>query len=411
MTTRRSILFVFGPGLLVAATGVGAGDLAIGALSGSNLGTSILWAVLVGAGLKYAMSEGLARWQIATGETILEGALLRLAKPVRWIFLIYLLAWSWFVGSALVSACGVTTHALIPVFDNAVHGKIIFGIISSLAGLILVQRGGFKLFEKCMQVCILFMFVTVVLTAALLVESWSAIASGLFIPSIPEGEGTSGTLALIGGVGGTLTVICYSYWIRETGQDKPGDLSTCRADLTVGYTVTALFGIAMVILGSGIKIEGSGAGLVVALGNRLEEPLGPFARWMFLAGAWGAVFSSLLGVWQSIPYVFADFWKITAKQSSDLSAKVDTAGKPYRSYLYAIAIVPLLGLWLPFKEVQHLYAILGALFFPMLAIALLWLNGRTEWVGEKFKNRWPSVITLLATLLFFLGLEIQRWSA
>ena len=301
MTRPRSALLMFGPGLLVAATGVGAGDLAIGTITGSKLGVAILWAVVLGAALKFAMSEGLARWQIATGETLLEGALMRLARPVRWIFLAYLLTWSWFVGSALISACGVTTHALIPVFEDPVRGKFVFGVTCSLAGLVLVRRGGFRWFERCMRVCIVLMFVTVLVTAALLVEDWAEVAMGMVVPNIPDagGEGITATIALIGGVGGTLTVVCYSYWIRETGQDGPSDLNTCRADLCVGYGVTALFGVAMVILGSGIEIEGSGAGLIVALANHLEGPLGSFAKWMFLTGAFGAVFSSLLGVWQS----------------------------------------------------------------------------------------------------------------
>jgi len=43
-------LAILGPGILVAATGVGAGDLATGALAGSKLGPAVLWAVVVGAG-------------------------------------------------------------------------------------------------------------------------------------------------------------------------------------------------------------------------------------------------------------------------------------------------------------------------------------------------------------------------
>ena len=44
------LLAVIGPGILVAATGVGAGDLATGALAGGKLGVAVLWAVLIGAG-------------------------------------------------------------------------------------------------------------------------------------------------------------------------------------------------------------------------------------------------------------------------------------------------------------------------------------------------------------------------
>ena len=53
-------LALIGPGLLVAATGVGAGDLATGALAGARLGTVVLWAVIIGAGIKFVLNEGLA---------------------------------------------------------------------------------------------------------------------------------------------------------------------------------------------------------------------------------------------------------------------------------------------------------------------------------------------------------------
>ena len=72
------VLAVIGPGVLVAATGVGAGDLATAALAGGRLGTAILWAVVVGAFLKFVLTEGLARWQLASGQTLLEGAIARL---------------------------------------------------------------------------------------------------------------------------------------------------------------------------------------------------------------------------------------------------------------------------------------------------------------------------------------------
>ena len=71
--SRLSIIAIIGPGLLVAATGVGAGDLATGAIVGSKLGVAVLWAVVLGAILKFVLTEGLARWQLVTRDTILEG--------------------------------------------------------------------------------------------------------------------------------------------------------------------------------------------------------------------------------------------------------------------------------------------------------------------------------------------------
>jgi Mn2+/Fe2+ NRAMP family transporter len=406
-TKRKSNLFLLiGPGLLVAATGVGAGDLATASFTGSQLGTTVLWAVVVGAFLKFVLTEGLARWQLATGQTLLEGAAHRLGRAVGWLFLPYLLVWSFLCGLALMSACGVTLHAMVPVFDEASHGKIVFGIVSSLAGLGLVLAGGFPVFEKVMSVCIGMMFGVVVVTAALLWPGTAQVARGLFVPVIPDrdGLGLVWTVALMGGVGGTVTVLSYGYWIREKGRGAPGDLALCRMDLGLAYAMTALFGLAMVIIGSTVEIEGGGAKLLVELAGRLEEPLGAIGRWVFLVGALGAIFSSLLGVWQAVPYLFADVWRLFirrgGKEERETGTAVDTRSTPYRAYLFAIATVPMLGLPMSFKEVQKLYAVLGAMFIPLLAVILLILNGRRAWVGG-FVNRWPTVGTLLATLAFF----------
>src|ERR671916_587422 len=113
----RGLFEVLGPGLLVAATGVGVGDIAGAGFAGSRLGYAVLWAAVLGSFVKFVVNEGLARWQLATGQTLLEGAVLRFGRPVQWLFLVYLLVWSWAVGSALISAAGIAGHALFPVFD------------------------------------------------------------------------------------------------------------------------------------------------------------------------------------------------------------------------------------------------------------------------------------------------------
>jgi Mn2+/Fe2+ NRAMP family transporter len=403
MNLRPGLLKFIGPGLLVAATGVGAGDLATASFTGSQLGTAVLWAVVLGGFFKFVLNEGLARWQLATGTTFLEGAATHLGKAVGFLFLPYLVLWSFFVGSALMSACGATLHAIFPVFDGAATGKLVFGILSSLVGLALVLAGGYSLFEKVMRFCIGLMFVTVVVTAALTWPGTLEVVRGLFIPAIPhaDGEGISWTIALMGGVGGTVTVLCYGYWIAEEGLTDKDSLSFCRIDLGVGYLATIIFGIAMVIIGSRIKVEGTGAGLLVTLADSLQVALGASGRWIFLAGAFGAVFSSLLGVWQSVPYLFADVWRLLIhNQKGREQRAVNTRSRPYRLYLLALAFIPMIGLLVSFRDVQKLYAIIGAAFMPLLALALLLLNSRGDWTGE-LRNHRTTQFVLLAIFLFF----------
>ena len=58
-----------GPGIVIAATGIGAGDLVAASVVGAKFGTVILWSVLIGGIIKYVLNEGVARWQLASGET------------------------------------------------------------------------------------------------------------------------------------------------------------------------------------------------------------------------------------------------------------------------------------------------------------------------------------------------------
>jgi len=393
-------LSLFLPGMLVAATGVGAGDLATASFTGSQLGVAVLWAVALGGLLKFALNEGLARWQLATGETFIEGVIDKGGRWLGWLFMPYLLLWTFFVASALMSASGATLQAMFGLFDDPGTGKIVWGILSSLVGLLLVRLGGFRLFERVMMLAIGLMFIIVLITASQLWPGSAAVLKGLLVPSIPQlnSGGLGWTVALIGGVGGTLTILCYGYWIRESGRDSIADLSICRMDLALGYFATVVFGMAMVIIGSTLEIEGSGAALLINLSTRLQEAVGATLSQLFLLGAFCAIFSSLLGVWQSVPYLFADLWRLLVQKR--ISAEQLTRSRAYHYYLWGLALIPMAGLWFSFREVQKFYAIIGAAFMPLLALALLLMNGRSVWMGQA-KNSWLSGLLLSATLAFF----------
>ncbi len=389
---------VIAPGLMMAATGVGAGDLMTGTLAGAELGTTVLWAVAAGAFLKFVLSEGVARWQLATGTTLLEGWNDKLGSWIRWVFLAYLSLFAVVVGRALANACGVAGTALLPVGETQTS-VVIWAAIHSLAGLAIVLRGSFKAFESIMSALIGLMFVTVVATTALIAPPLGELAAGL-VPTMPA-DGGSWVLAVLGGVGGTVTLLSYGYWIRE--QDRRGRdmLKTCRIDLGVGNGVTAIFGFCVIVIGSQIDVAGGGAALATQMADRLAGAIGPTGKWVFLAGFWGAVFSSLLGVWQSIPYLFANFARLRTGADGDLRSSA-----PYRLSVALVAVVPLFLLNAPVRQIQLTYGVLGALFLPLLALTLLLLNNRRAWVGRESRNPMWINVALGACVVFFAALPL-----
>ena len=77
-----------------------------------------------------------------------------------------------------------------------------------------------------MKIGIGVMFMTIALTAVALWPGAGEILRGLFVPTLPRAdtEAVAWTVSLIGGIGGTLTVLAYGYWLREEGRTSPDDL-------------------------------------------------------------------------------------------------------------------------------------------------------------------------------------------
>ncbi|MGD8620297.1 MAG: Nramp family divalent metal transporter, partial [Gammaproteobacteria bacterium] len=238
MKTQSFSIKDIGPGLVIAATGLGAGDLIAAAVAGARYGTAILWAAILGAIVKLAMNEGLVRWQLATGSTLIEGWIQRLPRIVSLYFLVYLVLWSFIVAGALIAGTGLAAHALYPGVSVA-H----WGMLHSLVAVVLVISGRYALLEKIMKLFMALMLLVVLVCAAWAAPDLPDIASGLFAPVIPKGSAVF-VMGVIGGVGGSVTLLCYGYWIRERNWNSSTDLHRCRLDLGVAYLLTGIFGIA-----------------------------------------------------------------------------------------------------------------------------------------------------------------------
>ena len=400
-----------GPGLAIAATGVGAGDLMAALIAGAEHGTPLLWVIVLGAALKFAMNEGLARWQLATGTPLLEGWFRHLGPVLRVYFTLYLVVWGFVVAGGLMSACGVAAHALLPGIPLAA-----WSVLHSLVAAALVLTGRYALFESVMKALIGLMVVTLLGSVALLGVDLAQAARGLVVPSLPSGSAPS-ALALMGGVGGSVTLLSYGYWIAEKrwkGLERLGDI---RIDLGVGYALTALFGVAMLLLASSVLGDGGGLpggsrGLVacgdaigVAATERFGADAGGALRVVFLVGVWAAVATSTLGVWQGVPYLFADTlqaWR------GEFDTPVDNRGRAYRLTLFYLAVPPMLLLLLDRPVwVIRLYTVTGALFMPLLAGSLLWMNARRRWLGEA-RNRWLANVALVAALVAFGAILVRQ---
>ncbi|MFC5169461.1 Nramp family divalent metal transporter [Streptomyces mutomycini] len=413
---RKSSWKYIGPGIVVAATGVGAGDLVATLIAGSKFGYTLMWAAVIGCLVKIALAEAVGRWHLATGRTLFDGWR-TLGGWTTGYFAVYVVVWGFVYGATAMSSSALPIVALFP--DGP--GLKTWAIITGLIGLVFVWFNQYAVFEKVMTVLIGVMFVVVVYVAIRVVPDFGASFAGL-LPVLPDGSLVY-TLGLIGGVGGTITMAAYGYWVNAKGWSDSAWMKVMRIDNRVAYITTGIFVVAMLIVGaellhsSQIALTQGDRGLI-DLGKVLEDRFGAGTAKLFLVGFFATSFSSLIGVWHGVSLMFADFVERIRAGRGDAGAAVDKAGGgtvgrqersvPFRAYLLWLTFPPMTLLWLdePFGLVIG-YGVLGAFFMPFLALTLIWLLNSSR-TPREWRNGWLSNGMLGAAGLLFVVLCVQQ---
>lgn len=400
----RSRMRQVGPGVMAAATGVGSGDLVATMVAGARYGYALLWAVVLGTVFKLALGEAVGRWHLASGRTMLSGWR-TLGRWAIGYFGLYIVVWGFVYGATAMSASGLPLNALFPVLP--VGG---WAAICGLVGLGLVWFGRYGVIEKLMTVLTGVMFVTVVGTAILVGPNLLELGQGM-VPRVPGGS-VAYVLSLMGGVGGTITMAAYGYWTLAKGWRGPKWLPFMRTDNALGYVVTGIFVLAMLVVGAEVLagqplVEGDKG--LLTLGDELAADYGQWARLPFLIGFFAVAFSSVIGVWNGVSLMFADWWRTwrmprqaPAETAADYQRAAGRRSAPFRVYLLWLTFPPmlLLGLGKPF-QLTIVYGVLGALFMPFLAGTLLVLLNSRSMMPAATRSRWVSNSLLALCLVLF----------
>ena len=123
-----------------------------------------------------------------------------------------------------------------------------------------------------------------------------------------------------------MTLLSYGYWMREAGWRGPERLASARTDLTLSFSLVFIFCFSMIFLSTQINWQGAildeGPRLCLLLADRIGQEIGPIGRAVFLLGFWGAAFSSVLGVYHGVPFLFDDMLHVWRRK-----APARTAGR------------------------------------------------------------------------------------
>lgn len=391
-----------GPGMVLAVTSVGAGDMVTTLNSSSTYGMALVWTIVLGVLIKFALTEAVGRLQLSSGRTMLA-QMADIAGPLLpVVFMLFMVVIGLFYGAGLSTVVAIAIAELIP---GAPIVPVTIAV--AVAAGAMVAFGRYSVFERIMVGLGLVMFVTVIVSAVMVASDVESpeVTFETVVPELPSGS-ILAVLALIGGVGGAAGILAYGYWVREKRWQGREWLSHLRYDTAASYVGVLVFAVAMSILGTAL-IYGTGesiagnAGLATIAGP-IAGIAGEAGRIVFLLCLVAVVFSSILGGFSAMGYIVADAIRVLRKISDEeADAHMSSSTPVFRGMiLYCVVCAVLFQFAGRPVTMVVIYATLSAFILPVLSGSLLVLLNRRN-LGQGFRNGPVSNCVLGLGLVLF----------
>lgn len=164
-----------------------------------------------------------------------------------------------------------------------------------------------------------------------------------------------------------------------------------RFDITTAYVVTAISALSVLVIaaellfGTGASFDGTEG--LVTLADNYGARFGTFFEWVLLIGMFTAVFTSVIGPWHGVSYLFTDFVDIIRTKGKGLDpTEISEKNPSFRIYLVWMTFPPmLLHLFEQPIAIVIVDGVIGAIFMPILAIGLLYLLNSKR-VEKEYRN-------------------------
>lgn len=343
-----AMLAMVGPSIVWAAEFIGSGEVILSTRVGAILGSTVLWAIVVGIFLKYWIGMSGARYTVCTGEGMID-MFARMPGPKNWAVWLVLVAQfasgTIAIGS-LASAGGVFVNSLIPI--TPYFG----GWFVTIFAFASAWSGGFNIIKYIMSVFIVVILIGVVYVAVLVFPPIGVILKGLFfsIPKVPEWalavDGINENpwreiLPLLGwAAGGFASQVWYTYWVigagygasAGRGYGQPADEKSLKNmsydvaqkikgwchvvyyDATVAMVLGVLITGSFLIAGAGVlganKLAPDGPEVALTLSKIFSQNWGEFGGILFLVAGACALIGTQTGQMAGWPRLLADVFRI-----------------------------------------------------------------------------------------------------
>ncbi len=277
-----------GPGIIIAALVFGPSKITITTMLGAAYGYSMLWLVVVAIFFMIIFTSMSARIGLATQKSLLTVISEKWGKPVgRAIGLgIFLVTASFQAGNSI----GVGISLAEPTHTSRIPWII---LCNGIAIGLLFFKAFYKVLERIMTALVFLMLFAFVTTLFLSRPSVSNIVTG-FVPSIPAGS----MWLIVAFMASCFSIVgaCYqSYLVQERKRIRPDILQNGKESLP-GMCILGLMSAILLICSAAVlHPRNITIHSATDMARALQPAFGRYAAYLFLAGFFGASFSSLIG--------------------------------------------------------------------------------------------------------------------
>lgn len=416
---------LIGPGLILASSIVGSGELIATTVLGAENGYILLWLIVLSCLIKTVVQNELGRYAIAAGKTALEafdeapGPRLR----VSW------LVWMWgFMVTATLFQIGAMLGGISEILNRLFPAVPIAAFVWILAALsiVLLIAGKYSMVERiAMGLVVSFTALTVSCCFLLLklpqYFDWSAVLAGLTFRPPEGGMGTAVAAFGITGVGAT-ELVMYPYWCIEKGyarySGKRDDSDRWRrralgwirvmgADVVSSMAIYTFATVAFYFLGAGV-LKGmglipEGSEMVLVLSNIYTQTLGGWSLPLFMIGAFAVLYSTVFASTAANCRVWADFvGMLGIYDKSDYRKRLQAT----RFFVVFLLVVPCLYFMLLEEPVLmvKIGGIAQAIMLPVIGFFAVYLRYR-KMPARVLPKGWITLMLWVSAVLMavFMG--------
>ncbi|MGD8384488.1 MAG: Nramp family divalent metal transporter [Lysobacterales bacterium] len=377
---NSGILKTIGPGVLYAATAVGASHLVQSTRAGANYGLSLLFLILLTYIAKYPAFRFGAQYASTTGKSLLHG---------------YSDQGKWATATYIVIALG-TMFAAVPAVTLITAGlaKVAFGLpISTFAISVLILggctailiAGGYHLLDRLVKVLMVVLALATLVATCLILPKINWSESALLLPRHIHRDEVFFVVALLGMMPSSVDIsVWHSLWSVAKADDSAHrpTLRESLLDFHIGYAGAFVLAVCFVLLGTalmyhtGIAFESGAAGFAAQLIALYKQALGDWSEMLIGIVAVAVMFSTVLAGLDGYPRAAVSLARIYRRKERPRG----NAAAPMREPVYVTTLIALVlgSIFILYVFVTSLKLVIDVastilfLFAPVIA----WLNHR-----------------------------------